>query len=146
MVRCRIIKRDGERCKQWSLRGTDVCYAHGGRLPNVQQHAEAVVESARLRLIGLADMAVDQIEDLAQNASGEGIRLKAAQDILDRSGVRGAIEVDMQVTQTETAADRVKIKLDKLAKQLTQAATPAPEPDAEEDDDEIQDAEVVEDE
>jgi disulfide oxidoreductase YuzD len=84
----------------------------------VQDHAAAVVEAARLRLVGLSDKAIDQIEDLLENASAEGIRLKAAQDVLDRNGVKGAIEIDVTVTQTETAAERVQKRLAEIASRI----------------------------
>src|SRR4051794_26381530 len=52
VVRCTYIfpdthDRPGEQCKRWSLRGTTVCIKHGGALPGVREHSEAVVESAR---------------------------------------------------------------------------------------------------
>lgn len=121
VVRCTTIKKNGERCKRWSLRGVSVCVAHGGRLPNVQEHAAAVVEGAKLRLIGLTDLAIDQLEDLVRNGSAEKIRLDAARDILDRAGAKGAVEINVEVTQTETAADRVRAKLLETARRLEKA-------------------------
>src|SRR4030095_11889824 len=54
VVRCTgMSTQSGERCKRWSLRGTTVCKIHGGQLPNVQEHANAIVESARMRLFGM---------------------------------------------------------------------------------------------
>ena len=35
--RCVRIKRDGEQCKQWALKGTTVCPHHGGNAPQVQR-------------------------------------------------------------------------------------------------------------
>jgi hypothetical protein len=121
VVRCTAVKKNGDRCKQWSLRGTTICYAHGGRLNNVQEHAAAVVEGAKLRLIGLTDLAIDQLEDLVRNGSAEKIRLDAARDILDRAGAKGAVEINVEVTQTETAADRVRAKLLETARRLEKA-------------------------
>lgn len=139
VVRCTATaKSTGKRCNRWSIRGTTVCIKHGGRLPDVAKHAEAVVEAARLRIIGLTDVAIDQIEDLMVNASGEGIRLKAAQDVLDRAGVKGAIEVDVTVTQTETAAERVQRRLETLSKRLTKAEEPV-----EEDEEDIVDVDII---
>jgi len=67
VVRCTQIKKDGERCGRWSIRGHTKCLSHGGRLPSVKAHAEAAVEAARLRLIDLADPAVDVLSDLMNN-------------------------------------------------------------------------------
>lgn len=118
VVRCTTIKSNGERCKRWSLRGATVCYRHGGSLPNVQEHAAAVVEGARLRLIGLTDLAIDQIEDLMENATQDAIRLKAAQDVLDRAGVKGAIEIDITTRQEESAVDRVRARLAEISDRM----------------------------
>src|SRR5690606_17130066 len=119
VVRCTVIKKNGKRCERWSLRGATVCHAHGGRLKNVKEHAEAVVEGARMRLIGLSDLAIDQLEDLVQNASAEKIRLDAAKDILDRNGVKGAMEINVEVQHTESAADRLASRLAEAAERLT---------------------------
>lgn len=142
VVRCTAIKKNGERCARWSLRGATVCVSHGGRLPNIVDHANAVVEGARMRLIGLSDMAIDVLEDLAYNSNNEKIRLDAAKDILDRNGVKGAIEINMDVQHTESAADRMKHRLEQIAARLETKN----ETDSAEEDGEVVDAEIVDDE
>lgn len=124
VVRCTAIKKNGERCGRWSLRGTVKCIVHGGQLPVVQQHADAVVEAARLRLIGATDAAVDQIVDLMENATAEGIRLKAAQDVLDRAGVKGPVEIDLTVTQAENPAARIAQRLGQISARIVPSLTP----------------------
>lgn len=141
VVRCTAIRKDGERCRRWSLRGTTVCLQHGGRLPRVQDHATAVVESARLRLIDMADGAVDQIEDLMLNGTAEKIRLDASREVLNRAGINGPVEIDVQVTHNESPADRARKKLEdtasKLAAQLSSREKDEDVVDAEVEDDEI---------
>lgn len=39
-VRCRGHRRDGSRCKRWSIRGGFVCPSHGGRAPQVRRAAD----------------------------------------------------------------------------------------------------------
>lgn len=143
VVRCTVIKKDGKRCGRWSLRGATVCYAHGGRLNNVKEHADAVVEGARMRIIGLADLAIDQLEDLVQNGTAEKIRLDAARDLLDRANVKGAIDINVEVQQTESAADRMKARLQEAAKRLETKTVD--ESDLHLEDDTIVDAEIVSD-
>lgn len=121
VVRCVYIfpdthDRPGEQCKKWSLRGTTVCIKHGGRLDSVRQHAEAVVESARLRLIDRSDEAVDWLLDLGRNSTSDAVRLKAATEVLDRSGVKGGIEVDVNVTHTADPAELLRERLATLRK------------------------------
>lgn len=152
VVRCTAIARStGAQCKRWSLRGTNVCMRHGGQLPNVADHAAAVVEAARLRLIGLSDEAIDIVHDLAVNSTADQVRLKAATELLDRAGVRGGVEVDfggnVEVTH-ETAADRARRLLEQTASRLATKIETERETDDEptEDDPDVVDAELVEDE
>lgn len=137
VARCRSIARStGERCRRWGLRGTTkivpqddgtimvggLCQKHGGSLPNVQEHAAAVIEAARLRIIGLADMAVDVLEDLALNSTADQVRLGASRDLLDRANVKGTTEIDVKVEHTlETAADRTRRHLEETAERLQHA-------------------------
>jgi hypothetical protein len=166
VARCGVIARStGERCKRWGLRGTTkireledgtvevygTCVKHGARLPNVADHAAAVVEAARLRLIGLSDEAIDIVHDLAVNSTADQVRLKAATELLDRAGVRGGVEVDfggnVEVTH-ETAADRARRLLEQTASRLATKIETERETDDEptEDDPDVVDAELVEDE
>lgn len=111
VVRCKATSTtSGERCKRWSIRGTTVCQSHGGRLPNVVEHAQAVVESARLRLMGLADDAVDVLNDLVQPGVSDQIRLNAAKEILNRSGINEAIKVEVEHSNV-SATDEINKKL-----------------------------------
>jgi hypothetical protein len=117
VVRCVIIKKDGNRCGRWSMRGMTKCYAHGRRelaFPNVQKHKEAVIEAARMRLLDASDEAVDTLEQLLQPGTSEGIRLKAATEILDRNGIRGGFEVDVQVETKEDPAELLTKRLNQL--------------------------------
>lgn len=142
VIRCTAIKRDGDRCKRWSLRGTNVCVKHGGQLPTVQEHAAAVVEAARLRIINMTDQAVDVLQDLMVNAAAEKIRLDAARDVLDRAGVKGALEIDLTVSQGESAADRARRMLEDTATRMAEKIQDQQERDA----DNVVDGELVEDE
>lgn len=113
-IRCTALKADGERCTRWSLRGTKVCITHGGTLPNVKEYAAAVVESARLRLLGNADLAVATLQDLTQPGTAEGVRLKAASEILDRVGVRGGFEVAVEVEDKRDSVELLESRLETL--------------------------------
>lgn len=121
VVRCTTIKADGERCKRWSLRGATVCVRHGGNLTNVREHAEAVVESARLRLVGNTDRAVDVLEELMQPGTSENVRLKAATEVLDRSGVRGGIDIHTETEVTVNPSELLAERLDTLRRRSEEA-------------------------
>lgn len=117
--RCSQIKKDGTRCKRWSLRGYHKCKSHAGPgalMPdgNVNKYREAVIESARLRLLDMADEALDTIWQLAQPGTAEAIRLKAATEVLDRAGVRGGFEVSVEGEITVSATDEIRKRLTEL--------------------------------
>lgn len=123
VVRCtgtvRNGPRTGERCGRWSIRGHDKCLKHGGQLPNVKKAAEEVQEAARLRLFGLADDAIDAIEELVLNPMTAGaVRLKAAETILDRVGIKGAPDLNVQVEVRTNPADEIAKRLASIAENL----------------------------
>lgn len=120
VVRCVQIKKNGDRCGSWSLRGYDKCIRHAGpgaKMPdgNVNKYREAVIEAARLRLLDASDDAVNTIQDLMQPGSGEQIRLKAATEVLDRVGIRGGFEVKVDEEVTISASDEIKKRLSQLS-------------------------------
>lgn len=126
VVRCHgTASTTGERCRRWSLRGSTVCRKHGAQLPSVREHADAVVESARLQILGMADDAVDVLADLIKTGVRDDIRLKAAESILNRSGIKDAFEVKVEVTHNTSAADEIQKKLAVMSARL------APQPDPE---------------
>lgn len=119
VVRCTYIfpdshERPGEQCRRWSIRGTTICLVHGGRLPGVQEHSQAVVEAARLRLVEATDEAVDWLLDLGRNATSEAVRLGAAKDVLDRAGAKSADVVDVNVNVGQSPSDVLRERLRKL--------------------------------
>jgi hypothetical protein len=101
-LRCSHVRDDGTRCKKFGVKGTGfdmpaMCLRHGGSLPPVKAKAEAIVLSARMRLIEALPTALDTLIDLAENASAEAIKLKASTEILDRANVKGGYEITVEV-------------------------------------------------
>lgn len=116
-LRCTHERDDGSRCKNFGVRGTgfngtpSMCFIHGGSLPSVKAKAEATVLSARMRLIQSIPMALDTLLDLAENANAEAIKLKAAESILDRTGLKQALEIQVEVTNGASPSDDILKKL-----------------------------------
>lgn len=132
-IRCTHERPDGSRCKKFGVRGTgfngtpSMCYIHGGSLPSVRNKAEATLLSVRMMLTEAAPKALEQVIDLSQNASAEAIRLKASTEILDRAGIKGGVDINVEVTQNVSAADEIRKRLSLMAERMTSDATPEPE-------------------
>lgn len=88
--------------------GHDKCMVHGGHLPNVQKAAATKVEAAKLRLIEDADLAVDTLFELLKPGVADNVKLGAAKEILDRAGVKGSIDVNIEVTTANPSEDILK--------------------------------------
>lgn len=118
VIRCVAIKRDGVRCGRWSLRGSDKCIKHlKGSLnfPSVTAHREAVLESARMRLLDDSELAIDTIEALMEPGTAEAIRLKAATEVLDRAGIRGGVDINITTDDNrESPADQIAKRMSTL--------------------------------
>ena len=142
VVRCKATSTtSGERCKRWSIRGATVCQIHGGRLPNVVDHANAVVESARLRLYGMADDAAEVLNELIQPGVADALRLKAAESILNRAGLKDSVDINVEVTHNEKPSEGILKSLAIMRERNEEAARRKAAEEAEEE--EILEAEEV---
>jgi hypothetical protein len=114
--RCRVVKSDGIRCMLWSsgrIKDDGLCRVH----LRTQRKPGEDVERARKKLMQSAPYAVDVLEELMESAQSEPVRLKASSEILDRAGVRGGMDigVDIEVTDARSPAQIVQERLARLA-------------------------------
>lgn len=148
-TRCTTMKADGTRCWGWATGASEslgMCRVHSNRVNKKTQSGLSIMQAARNRLISATAGAVDILEDLANNAESETVRLGAVNSMLDRAGIRGGIEVEQKVDVTiNESAKLVQDRLDKLrqgqeekAKLLKQISEGVPTA-------EVVDAEVVDD-
>jgi len=115
-IRCQHIKKDGNRCGAWGLKGTDGrCLRHGGNLPAVKAAAATRVERARLMMMGSTMEAYDVLQALMQPGIAEGIRLKAATEILDRAGLKAGQEINVTVEHIGSPLEDIMNQLDIIA-------------------------------
>lgn len=139
--RCETVRTDGTRCWNWAPEPRKVkrCKQHVPWTADLELHKAQI---ARHRLLQAAPMAADTLEDLALNASGEAVRLKASTEILDRVGVRGGIEIDARVEVEQVDPSKaIREKLQRLADNPAIAAMMSPPAAVEA---EVVEAEVVE--
>ena len=70
---------------------------------------EEAIEAARVRLIGMTDQAIDVVHDIAMDLEvNENTRLKAAQDILDRAGVKPGVNMTVEVNHNHNIASEMR--------------------------------------
>lgn len=122
-IRCHRIKPDGTQCKNRGVRGTglngtkSVCRMHGGSIPNVKKSADAIVEAARLQLTASTPDAIITIMQLMRDTNTpQAVRLKAATEVLDRVGVKGGMDINVEVTQGEAPSAKFMKKLEEMRK------------------------------
>lgn len=112
-ARCLHVKADGLRCQLWSSgrpKDDGLCRQHLGRL--ARKPGESV-ERARQKVIQSAPYAVDVLEQLMETAVSEPVKLKAASEILDRAGIKGGLQVDINATVND-GRDAVDVVMEKL--------------------------------
>jgi hypothetical protein len=78
--------RTGDPCKNAAIKGHNVCRYHGGAAKQVKQ-------AARIRLENAADLMARELLGIALTAEGEGVKLAAIRDALDRAGLKAPSEV-----------------------------------------------------
>ena len=119
-TRCSTVKADGQRCWNWSDGSTDtvgMCRVHARRAGKSPAISISAAQLTRNRLMSAAPGAAQMLEELAASAESESVRLGAMNSILDRTGNRGAIEVETKVEVTVSEnAEEIKKRLETLRK------------------------------
>lgn len=115
VVKCMATTSSGEPCTRWSIMGATVCIKHGAQLPNVQKAAQERVTTARLQLMGASGDAFEVLEELLRPGVPEGIRLKAATEILDRAGLKAGMEVAVTVEHVGSPLDDIMSALESIS-------------------------------
>lgn len=99
-IRCTHVSPWGNRCRRNAISGGFICEDHGGKGRRVVEKAKEINELARKRLFEMVDPALDVIDYLVKSeGTNDAIRLKAAQDVLDRAGMKSATEINVHSEQ-----------------------------------------------
>lgn len=152
-TRCKRIRADGSRCWNWSwpaARAEGFCKGHSkyGAF-NAAQQMSMLNDATKYRLSQLNGPALDALEDLILNSTVPHVRLKAATEVLDRTGHRGGSEISISGSVEHNVNDpaaEVRQRLTALADRLAPKELESSEPDAEDAEPVIIEAEVIEDE
>jgi hypothetical protein len=80
-------------CLKWPIRGGTVCVEHGGGV-------ESVRKAAQLRLLSAADSLIGALISIGLDAKADPkARVQAINSALDRAGVKGTIDLRVEVPQ-----------------------------------------------
>lgn len=120
-IQCTGTNSRGERCGRWAIRGAEVCISHGGNLPNVREAADAVVQEVRMRIAGLTPEAAEVLEELTRPGTADAIRLKAATEILDRAGIKGQLDINVQVEHKIDPGKTIAERLEQISTRAVEA-------------------------
>lgn len=107
--RCVATTEKGTQCANTSMQGSVRCGAHS--TPVDFKAAQARVEQAKLRMIGLVEPAVDVLEELMKPGVADAVRLKAVENVFDRAGLNKGQDLNIQVEQTNQGAAMVSERL-----------------------------------
>lgn len=107
--RCTSKNERGGQCQNTAMQGAVHCGAHS--TPVDFKAAQSRVEAAKLRMIGLVEPAVDVLEELMKPGVADAVRLKAVENVLDRSGLTKGQDINIQVEQTNRGAELVAERL-----------------------------------
>lgn len=99
-------KQSGQRCRRRPIVGGSVCVMHGGGAPQVRAAADA-------RLLALVPAALDALERLVTDPRPEmtAMRLRAAIEILNRTGIKAPEQVSVEVPAGLSASVEARIKV-----------------------------------
>ena len=138
-TRCTAVKRDGTRCWSWASdrAGNGKCRAHNPKAFRAADKGYSIMV-ARMKMEQAAPDMADTLEELAREATSEQVRLKAAESILDRVGVSGSTDINVNgsIEVEHSAAEIVRGRIEAIAKRL--------EPPADDQDTETVEGEIVE--
>jgi hypothetical protein len=103
-----------------------MCFIHGGSLPAVKKKAEATLLVARMRMVENTGLAIDTMLELTKPGVADAIRLKASTEILDRAGIKGGFDVNVEVNHNVSMAEEVNKRLETMRqRQLAEVAESA---------------------
>lgn len=121
-IRCDWTRMDKERdklryCGRWSVQGSNRCETHGGLYLDPEE-TKNVIRANQTKLAAAGSKAVDTIVYLMMESAQDAIRLRAAEQVLNRIGLSENVDINVTTDDKKThmsAGDVVRDRLMKLA-------------------------------
>jgi hypothetical protein len=119
--KCTARRADGDPCRNFAIKGSHVCRIHGGSTKAARVSAAQRMIEMRLKAIGVVDGMLDD------PSIDPNVRLRAAQIVLDRSGMgpSSKIEHEVEVKPWERLLQEATIERDIPALEDKHAAVEA---------------------
>lgn len=124
--RCKRLRADNSRCWQWEwpvAQAEGFCRNHSSYASfHAGEQMAKMTDASRMRLSQLQGPALEALEDLILNSTVPHVRLKAATEVLDRTGIRAGSDITISGTVTHEAIDpaqAVRDRLNSLAERLS---------------------------
>ncbi len=86
---CTATNAEGEPCRAYAIRGSNVCYVHGGAAPQVKR-------AAAVRLVMASDWLIEELLTIARSSDDEKVKLAAINSALDRAGLGTRQTVELE--------------------------------------------------
>ena len=114
---CVRIRKNGERCLRYAIRGSTVCYSHGGAAPLTRQKAIERIEEAKNSVLHLVDPALLRLEEMLYS-DRHGVALRAALEILDRAGLATTKQSQHEITYRMFGESELDRRIDALLTEM----------------------------
>ena len=97
-VQCMHVDNNNKQCTLTAPMGSFVCYNHGAKMKDNLESQKKAIHDARMRITNMTGDALDVIQDLIEDMDvSPQVRLKAAQDVLDRAGLKAGVDVEVNI-------------------------------------------------
>lgn len=103
-----------QRCRKPAIGGSGYCEIHGGTYLNPQE-TESLVRASQQKIFATSSKAVEVIAELMINSTNDAVRLRAAEQILNRAGLSEARDLNINVDVGDEKESPSQVVRNKLA-------------------------------
>lgn len=112
----RVVKHQ---CRARSIGGSGLCERHGGSYLSPEETA-SLVRASQQKLFAASTKAVEVMADLMLHSTNDAVRLRAAEQVLNRSGLSESRDLTVHLkgdalSETRSAAENVRERLARLS-------------------------------
>lgn len=102
-------------CGRWSVQGSNRCETHGGLYLDPEE-TKNVIRSNQTKLVAAGSKAVDTLVYMMMESSNDAIRLRAAEQVLNRIGLSENVDINVTTDDKKTHMSAGEVVRDRLMK------------------------------